>query len=89
MVRRNEAKSNLCFEEIMQQKTNLTGFDFMNILLFYKFKDETKNEKYQKAKNSLAKLSEDERDSIISWWSNINLVGEYESKIALSFIKSA
>lgn len=89
MVRRNEAKSNLCFEEIMQQKTNLTGFDFMNILLFYKFKDETENEKYQKAKNSLAKLSEDERDSIISWWSNINLVGEYESKIALSFIKSA
>ena len=39
-----------------------------------------------KAKAKLDKISVEERDKIIEWWSNVDLVGEEESKLALSVI---
>ena len=68
MVRRNEANSELDFEQIMQQKEILTGFDYMNLLLFYSSRNQFENEGYQKAKNKLKTLSEDEKSRIFEWW---------------------
>lgn len=89
MARRKEVVSDFVFEELMQRKKNQTGFDFMNLLLYYSSRNEFENEEYQRAKSKLKEISEDEKNSIIEWWSNINLVGEEESKLALSFFEDA
>ncbi len=88
MVRRNEASSNLDFEIILQKKTVLTGFDYINIILFYRSKGLFENELYQKAISSLKKLSDNEKTDIISWWSKIDIVGVEESEQVMSLIKS-
>lgn len=89
MVRRNEVVAEVDFEEIMQNKKNETGFDLMNLLLYYSSRNEIENEGYQRAKSGLKAISEDEKNSIIKWWSDISLVGEEESKLALSFFEDA
>lgn len=88
MARRKEVVSKFDFEEIMQQKNSHTGFDCVNLLLYYSSKNEIENDEYQKAKSKLKLISEDEKNSIIEWWSNINLVGKEESELVLSFFES-
>lgn len=86
MVRRNETKIEYSFEDLIHKISYLSEFDIMNILLYYTAKGETNNDGYLNAQEKLNKLSADERKNIIDWWSNISLVGEEESKLALSLI---
>ena len=85
MVRRKEVVSELDFEELIRSQTHPTGFDFVNLLLYYISKNEVESEKYQEAKNELKTIPEVEKYDVIEWWSNVDLVGEEESKLALSF----
>lgn len=86
MVRRNEATSKFDFIKIMQQKKVLTGFDFMNLLLFYSAKNQFENAEYQNAKHQIELITEEEKNSIVDWWSKIDIVGKEESRLALSFL---
>lgn len=88
MVRRNEADCGLSFEEIMHQQNHLSGFDYMNILLFYCSRGMTENEQYQNAVIELNKISEEEKIKIIDFWSKIDIVGVEESQLALSYLKT-
>lgn len=86
MIRRNETEKQYYFEDIISQMVFWGEFDLVNILLYYTAKGETDNDKYMKAKAKLDQISVEERDKIIEWWSNVDLVGEEESKLALSLI---
>ncbi|MBR3978641.1 MAG: SIR2 family protein [Oscillospiraceae bacterium] len=86
MIRRNETEKSYSFEEIIDQLVYWSEFDLMNILLYYIAKGETNNKTYIKAKEKFEKISEEERNNIIEWWSNVERVGEKESKLALSLI---
>lgn len=88
MVRRGETESTLSFEEVIQKKSTYCGFDIMNILLYYVARGDTDSERYLKAKSELTKLEPDERQKIISWWSNVELVGEEESILALNLLNN-
>ncbi len=88
MIRRSEVDYELSFEEIMQQQEHLSGFDYMNLLLFYSLRGMTDNEQYQNALISLNEITEDEKKQIIDFWANVDIVGTEESKLALSFFES-
>lgn len=88
MIRRNEANSEYSFEEIMKQQEHLSGFDYMNILLFYRSRDMIESEQYQNAIIGLSEISEDEKRKIIEFWNKIDIVGVEESQLALSYLKT-
>ncbi len=89
MVRRNETKKSYSFEDIIGKQSQLSGFDLMNILLYYISKEMKDSEEYMTYREKLANISDEERNNIIEWWSNIDRVGEKESTIALSLINPA
>jgi hypothetical protein len=62
-------------------------FDLMNIILYYSSSGEIDNAQYIRAKTKLEKISEEERDAIVEWWSKVTIVGEEESKLALSLVQ--
>ena len=86
MIRRNETQGSYSFEEVICQIEYWSEFDLMNMLLYYIEKGETNSDKYLRAKKLLDKISDEERESIMEWWSNVDRVGEEESKLALSLI---
>ena len=71
-----------------KNEIQISGFDIMNTLLFYEECKKTDNKQYLKAKTGLTRLSADEKEDLLSWWSNTELVGEKESKLALSLINN-
>ena len=60
--------------------------DLMNIILYYTSRGETDNDQYLRAKTKLDNISEEERETIVEWWSKVDIVGEEESKLALSLV---
>lgn len=88
MIRRNETQGSYSFEEVICQIEYWSEFDLMNMLLYYIEKGETNSDKYLRAKKQLDKISDEEKESIMEWWRNVDRVGEEESKLALSLINA-
>lgn len=86
MVRRKESQKSYSFEEIISKQLQLGGFDLMNVLLYYISKGMKDSDEYMAYREELVKISAEERNNIIEWWSNVECVGEEESMIALSLI---
>lgn len=87
MIRRNETKKQYSFEDIISHMVYWSEFDLMNIILYYSSSGEIDNAQYIRAKTKLEKISEEERDAIVEWWSKVTIVGEEESKLALSLVQ--
>lgn len=88
MVRRNETTAQHSFEELIQSISELDCFDYMNILLYCVSQKDDCSDLYQKARSQINDLSQNEKESLIKWWSNVALVGEAESTLALSLINA-
>ena len=88
MVRRNETERSYSFKDIIEKKTTLSGFDLMNVLLYYISKGETDGVKYREYQEELLNISDEERNDIIEWWSDTERVGEKESELALSLVNN-
>lgn len=88
MVRRKETKRQYSFEELIKKKTDLDGFSLVNILLYCTTGGKTDSDMFLKAKTEIEKISKEEREAICAWWGNVEIVGEEESKLALSLIGS-
>lgn len=86
MVRRKETKEKYEFWEIVESKDDKTPTDLMNIILYCLANNATSNKQYIDAREKLSRLLNDDLESIRECWEDIQLVGEEESKIALSII---
>lgn len=86
MVRREETEAEYSFEDLIHKITDPGAFDFMNVFLYYEGKGKTDSDMYLKAREEIAMLSEEDREELYKWWSNVALVGEEESSFVLSLI---
>ena len=89
MVRRNETITKYSFEEIVQQIFVPRVFAYMNILLYCVATNDFSSDLYRKASVYMNTLDESDKSLIRKWWGNVDIVGQAESELALSFINEA
>lgn len=89
MVRRSETRSNeSSFLEIISQINKPSALKNMNIVLYFKEKNDTENCLYKSALEELKGMSSDLLEEVKNCWTDIELVGESENKIAMDILTS-
>ncbi len=88
IVRRKENSGDYDFWDIIKSKRIPNEFDWMNVALYCLANNDTSNPEYTKAINRLENLTNEQIENIKSCWEDVSLVGEEESKLALSLIKN-
>jgi hypothetical protein len=89
MIRRNETIAKYSFEDVVQQIFMPGVFAHMNILLYCVATNDLSSNLYRKASVYMNALKESDKSLICKWWGNVDIVGQAESDLALSFINDA
>ncbi len=89
MVRRKETQRNKGrFLEIISQINKPSALKNMNIVLYFIGENDKENCLYKSALEELKTMSADLLEEVINCWTDIELVGENENKIAMDILNS-